>query len=401
MSVNSKFYPIEDDWRQLSASQKDKIHSGIVIAGEQVTKFYDKDDIVKILLQCAEDLETKGYFFIPQFETKNFIQGFAYRPTSGSLIDKLYNRDFYKDHWATLFKDGFDPVLSSVCDILVDERSDITVSWDSRHRMVGYLSAKEGNQVPENQWCNVIKIKSTAPKEIRPEKIACLYFKNKNESPKPLSPEEKFVADYRADDAQAIRAYMALQFSGLRLDCDRLPELSQSHKDSRIITGILKFKDDFEKESVGKGLFLRKSVDSMREVWSYAQNNKFSVYFVLAYCYLLKLSDTFNGEFGYDNNIMIRALSWAYNKFAFTSKNYCAPRANGKAIESVAFHLGRIYNRYIEEEELDIPLLDLNCYIGLPKDFLTQIGIEIEEEVEEKEEEKITSLEKAFNLQDN
>ena len=394
MVVTSKFYPIEDDWRQLSAAQKDKIHSGIVIAGEQVTKFYDANDISDILLQSAEELKNSGNFFIPQFETKNFVQGFAYRPTNGSLIDKLYNRDFYKDHWASLFKDGFDPVLSSVCDILIDERSNISVCWDSRHRLVGYLSAKEGNQVPENQWCNVIKIKSSAPKEIRPEKIACLYFKNKNETPKALSPEEKFVAEYRADDAQTIRAYMALQFSGLRLDCDKLPELSQSHKDSRIITGISKFKEDFDKESVGKGLFLNKAVDSMRKVWSYAQNNKFSVYFVLAYCYLLKLDDTFNGDFGYDNDIMIQSLSWAYIQNGFTPKNYCSPRANGKAIESVAFHLGRIYNTYIEKNEIDATLLDLNSYIGLPKDFLVQIGVDIEEE----DEETLTALEEAFNL---
>jgi hypothetical protein len=393
MTITSKFYPIEDDWRQLSASQKDNIHSGIVIAEEQVIKFYNTDEIADILLQCAEDLKKNGNFFIPQFETKNFVQGFAYRPTNGSLIDKLYNRDFYKDHWAALFKNGFDPVLSSVCDILIDERNNITVSWDSRHRMVGYLSAKEGNQVPENQWCNVIKIKDSAPKEIRPEKVACVYFKNKNETPKALSPEEKFVAEYRAEDAQTIRAYMALQFAGLRLDCDKLPELSQSHKDSRIITGIAKFKEDFEKESVGKGLFLSKAVDSMRKVWSYAQNNKFSVYFILAYCYLLKLSDTFNGDFGYDNKIMIQSLCWAYNQNAFTPKNYCSPRASGKAIESVAFHLGRIYNTYIEKNEIDATLLDLNSYIGLPKDFLVQIGIDVEEE-----EEHMTSLEEAFNL---
>lgn len=391
---SSKFYPIEDDWKQLSTAQKNKIDNGILIAGEKVTKFYDEQDLVDILIECAETLRNGQDFFIPQFESENFIQGLIYRPTRGLLIDKLYNREFYKDHWAKIFKSGFDPVLSTVGDLLIDERTGQTVCWDARHRAVGYLSAREGNQVPDKQWFNVIKIKKTAPKTnaFRPEKIACSYFRGKNETPKALSPEEKFVGAYRSDDPDAMRTYTALDMVGLRIDNDSLSELAKGHKDSRIITGIAKFHQMWDSQVLGGGQFLYRAVDSIKKAWKYQDVDKVSCYFVLAYSYLLRLDRDWNGEFGYDNDVMIEALKWSFEKYVWKPGHYCTPRANGKAIESVAFHMCRAYNKYVEECNIPTKPLDWNVYIGLPNDFLALLNIEPEID----EEEDMTSIEEAL-----
>ena len=64
--------------------------------------------------------EGDQYWFIPVYETKNFFQGLIYRPAKGSQIDKVYNREFYVNHFEKLFKDGFDPVLAGVGDLLID-----------------------------------------------------------------------------------------------------------------------------------------------------------------------------------------------------------------------------------------------------------------------------------------
>lgn len=394
---SSKFYPIEDDWKQLSVTQKNKIDNGIVIAGEKVTKFYDEKDLPDILIDCAEALRSGQDFFIPQFESENFVQGLTYRPTRGLLIDKLYNRDFYKDHWAKLFKNGFDPALSTVGDLLIDERTDQSVCWDSRHRAVGHLSAREGNQVPDKQWFNTIKIKKNAPKtsSFRPEKIACSYFRGKNETPKTLTAEEKFVAAYRSDDKEAVSTYTALNMAGLRIDGDSLPELSKECKDSRIVTGIAKFQSTWDCKTIGGGQFLSLSVGSIKKVWNYKDVDKVSCYFILGYSYLLKLDLDWGDEFGYDNDIMIKALKWAFEKNVWKPNHYCTPRAAGKAIESVAFHMCRTYNKYVEENDIPTKLLDWNTHIGLPKDFLAILGIEPKTE----EKEDFSSLDQEFCVQ--
>ncbi|MFZ9815549.1 MAG: hypothetical protein ACO3EO_09735 [Candidatus Kapaibacteriota bacterium] len=393
---SSKFYPIEDDWKQLSTAQKNKIDNGIVIAGERVIKFYDEKDLPEILIQAAKNISEGKDFFIPQFETENFIQGLTYRPTSGLLIDKLYNREFYKDHWAKIFKSGFDPVLANVGDILVDERTGETVNWDARHRAVGYLSAREGNQVPGRQWYNTLKIKETAPKTsaFRPEKIACSYFRGKNESPKALTPEEKFVAAYRAEDPLVIRTYTVMDMAGLRIENDALPELAKAHPDSRIVTGISKFHQMWDSSVLGGGQFVARAVESIKKTWKYKDVDKVSCYFILAYCYLLRLDRDWNGEFGYDNNIMIDSLKWSFDKYMWKPGHYCSPRANGKAIESVAFHMCRAYNKYVEECNVPTKLLDWDTYIGLPTDFLALLNIEPEID----EEEDFSPIEEALSV---
>ena len=40
-SKNTKFYPIEDDWKRLSDKHRNKIPAGVRIYGEQVDKVYD------------------------------------------------------------------------------------------------------------------------------------------------------------------------------------------------------------------------------------------------------------------------------------------------------------------------------------------------------------------------
>ena len=187
----SKFYPIENDWRLLPTKTRCKISAGIKICGEPVIKFYDAKETILYFFEKYEtvenalkDLEEKGYWFIPVYETKNFLQGLIYRPAKGSQIDKVYNREFYINHFEKLFKDGFDPVLAGLGDLLIDLRTDLIVNWDSRHRTVGLICASENGDVPPQQWNQGIVIKKTAPISIRPEQVACDYFKTKNQSPK-------------------------------------------------------------------------------------------------------------------------------------------------------------------------------------------------------------------------
>ena len=61
------------------------------------------------------------------------------------------------------------------------------------------------------------------------------------------------------------------------------------------------FQTHWEKQDLGKGRFLPKVVDSIREIWSYAQCQSFSVYFIFGYAYLLRLDDVCGDQFGFDN----------------------------------------------------------------------------------------------------
>ena len=215
----SKFYPIEDDWRSLPEKTRGKISAGIKLCGEPVIKFYNEEETIKYIVEHAlKDLREKGYWFIPVYETKNFLQGLIYRPAKGSKIDKVYNREFYINHFEKLFKNGFDPVLAGLGDLLIDLRTDLIVNWDSRHRTVGLICASENGDVPPQQLNQGIVIKKTAPISIRPEKVACDYFKTKNQSPKKLSGEESFVADVRSEDAVACVCLAYMEMAGIRLD---------------------------------------------------------------------------------------------------------------------------------------------------------------------------------------
>ena len=260
---DSKFYPIEDDWNQLSDKYREKIPSGVRIYGEKVDKVYNVIDWINegIFDNIVEKLEKDGYWLIPLYESRNFIQGLLLRSPEGAVIDKLYNRDFYPKHFEKLFGSdtgsdvkGFDPVLATVGDLLLDLRSDITVNWDASHRGVGFISASKGFQLSENQFNNVIVIKKEAPKSIRPEKVANVYFKIKNNSAKDLSPEEKFVAEVRADDPKAVACFMALLAARIRIQTDKLEELDEGNPIT--MTGISLFRSEYQGVGLGRGRHL-------------------------------------------------------------------------------------------------------------------------------------------------
>ena len=44
---DSKFYPIEDDWNQLSDKYREKIPSGVRIYGEKVDRVYNVTDWIE------------------------------------------------------------------------------------------------------------------------------------------------------------------------------------------------------------------------------------------------------------------------------------------------------------------------------------------------------------------
>ena len=122
----SKFYPIEDDWKKLSDKYKNKIPAGVRIYGEKVDKVYTIIDWIPLFSNIEEDLREKGYFFLPQYESRNFMQGLLLRPPTGTVIDQVYNREFYPKHFEKLFCEatgseviGFDPVLATVGDLLL------------------------------------------------------------------------------------------------------------------------------------------------------------------------------------------------------------------------------------------------------------------------------------------
>ena len=52
-------YPIENDWKSLSANLRNKIDAGVVIAGERVTKFYTVEDMPEILRSLAASTDNK------------------------------------------------------------------------------------------------------------------------------------------------------------------------------------------------------------------------------------------------------------------------------------------------------------------------------------------------------
>lgn len=400
----SKFYPIDDDWRSLNPKTRYKLSAGVKICGEPVIKFYDAKASILYLFEkyktvenALKDLEEKGYWFIPVYETKNFFQGLIYRPAKGSQIDKVYNREFYINHFEKLFKDGFDPVLAGVGDLLIDLRKDLIVNWDSRHRTVGLICASENGDVPPQQWNQGIVIKETAPISIRPEKVACDYFKTKNQSPKKLSGEESFVADVRAEDYAAGVCLTYMRMAGIRLDIhkDKLPELEEDAKIT--MKSVSQFASEYNLSYLGRGNHIPKAVDSLKEVWP-SVSEKFSVYSILGYTYMLEIHKKYKPDFGYDNDVMIEALKWKQDKDGANHAFYITPRENNNNYKSVAFRMGLIYNEYVESLPLSKrpDVLDLDKYIPMGDLYLMQIG-EIKKK-EKKDKEKTDKLNEEFNI---
>ena len=382
-------YPIENDWKSLSSNLRNKIDAGVLIAGERITKFYTLEDMADILIDVAEQIKNGAKeIFIPQFETENFIQGFMYCTSRGQKIDAFYNRTFYPKHFAKLFENGYDPVLASIGDLVYDARSGIRVNFDARHRTVGNIAALEGGQVPENQWFNTLMIKSTACKTIDAQKIACSYFRSKAETPKPLSPEERFAAAVRSEDPNAIRVYNGLEQAGLHIGSTYLKELTKEHDDPRKVNGIWQLAKDYctvKATSMNKNLV--KAVEALRSSWNKKEGSEFSVYLIMGMCYLLQCN-RIHPDFEFDLSHMVRALKWKNEQIGFVPNNYISPRANGKAAESVAFHLLRVYNEYVQHlwsEDVLVPEISISDYVKLPDNFLAQVGATIPEEVEEED----------------
>ena len=385
----STLYPIENDWKSLSSNLRNKIDAGVLIAGERITKFYTLEDMADILIDVAEQIKNGAKeIFIPQFETENFIQGFMYRTSRGQKIDAFYNRTFYPKHFAKLFENGYDPLLASIGDVVYDARNGVCVNFDARHRTVGNIAALEGGQVPENQWFNTLMIKSTACKTIDAQKIACSYFRAKAETPKPLSPEEKFAAAVRSEDPNAIRVYNGLEQAGLHIGSTYLKELTKEHDDPRKVNGIWQLAKDYctvKATSMNKNLV--KAVEALRSSWNQKEGSEFSVYLIMGMCYLLQCN-RMHPDFEFDLSRMVQALKWKNEQIGFVPNNYISPRANGKAAESVAFHLLRVYNEYVQylwSEDVLVPEISISDYVKLPDNFLAQVGAPIPEEVEEED----------------
>ena len=191
-------------------------------------------------------------------------------------------------------------------------------------------------------------MQSQGQKPIFADQVACYLFEQKNDTPKPLSPVERFVAEYRTKQENALRSYTTFKMARLKLGTDVLPDLENA-QDARTLTGVSQFRNDYLHDNVGNGMHVAEATRSLRSVWSGAQAPNFSVFLVLGYCHLLQMDNTYNGAWGYDNQIMIDAMKWAYQNKKLEASNYCSPRANGKPYETIAFHFIRLaYNPYCE-----------------------------------------------------
>ena len=400
LSRASQMYKVQEDFNKLKEVNKNKLTGGVKLYKEIVTGFTSTDDQAEIFATFKEQIAKQGFFFLPLFESKNFYQGLMFRPrvdsddTSTTWIDQAWNRIFYPKHCVNLFSKGYDPTLAGVADILYDMRSGLCCNWDSRHRKVGEMSADK-DQLPEYGWNNALVIKQEAPtngpKAIFADEVACYLFEVKNDTPKPLTPVERFVAEFRTNDPGAIATYAALKYAKIKLGTSVLPDLEKGD-DARTLTGLAQFRNDYLHVNLGNGDNLIEASGSLKRAWSGAQLPEFSVYLILGYCHLLQLHNRFNGEWGFDNSIMIKALKWAYESKGLTAKDYCTPRASGKPYETVAFHFLRLaYNDYVVSpqyiKENKCTGLQLHYrHFGFEKSFLATIGVDpklLESPVEE------------------
>jgi hypothetical protein len=226
-------------------------------------------------------------------------------------------------------------------------------------------------------------------------------FEQKNDTPKPLTPVERFVAEYRTNDAEAIKAYGAFKYAGLKLGTSVLPEL-ENLPDARTLTGIAQFRNDYQHDLQGHGNHLPDASRSLKKVWTGAQVPSFSVFLILGYCHLLEMGYKFNGAWGYDNDIMVKALDWAYRTKTLEPTDYCTPRAQGKPYETIAFHLLRLaYNPYCEAHGLEDRILSYR-HFGFKDAFLTTIGInpsDLKDDDSEGEED-IPNLRESFGIEE-
>ena len=407
ISRDSDLYEVKKDFDKLPEAHKNKLSGGVKLYNEPVIKFTSDLEQLKIFSTFEEQVEETGYAFLPVFESENFIQGYMFRPDDDTRIDAAWNRIFYSKHCVSLFSKGYDPTLAGFPDILHDCRSGLTINWDSRHRTVGRMSASP-DQLPKFGLNNAIVIKSTAPtkgeKPIFADVVACWLFEQKNDTPKPLSPVERFVAEYRTNVPSAIEAYQAFLYAGLRLGTDVLPEL-ESGNDARIITGISQFRDDYKHDNLGNGRHLVNACSSLKKIWTGSQEPKLSVYLVLGYSHLLQMGYKYNGAWGFDNQISIDALKWAFTEKKLTPSNYITPRANGKPYETIAFHFIRLaYNPYCEEVLKDEDKILSYEHFGFERSFLETLGLsemDMKDEEEVIEESEMENLDEFFDTQPN
>ena len=398
ISKDSKLYDVKKDFGKLPENHKNKLAGGVKLYNEPVIKFTSDSEQLKIFSEFEKQVEKQGFAFLPVFESENFIQGYMFRPDHDTRIDAAWNRVFYPNHCVGLFSKGYDPTLAGVPDILHDCRSGLTINWDSRHRTVGRMSASS-DQLPKLGLNNALIIKSTAPtkgeKPIFADVVACWLFEKKNDTPKALSAVERFVAEYRTNVPSAIDAYSAFYYAGLRLGTEVLPEL-ESGNDARIITGISQFRDDYKHDNLGNGRHLVNACNSLKKVWTGSQEPKLSVYLILGYCHLLQMNYKYNGAWGFDNQISIDALKWAFTEKKLSPTNYITPRANGKPYETIAFHFVRLaYNPYCKDVLKDEDKILSYEHFGFEKSFLETVGVsemdmkDVEEVIEESEMEQL------------
>ena len=404
ISPTSQMYDVREDYNKLKEKDKNNLNGGVKLYKEPIISFKTDEEQLEVLETFKKQVKEQGFAFLPIFESENFIQGLMFRPSDDTQIDKAWNRIFYAKHCVNLFKEGYDPTLAGFPDILYDTRSGLFCNWDSRHRIVGTM-ATSGDQLPKFGWNNALVIKSTAPtkgqKPIFADQVACYLFEQKNDTPKPLSPVERFVAEYRTKQENALRSYTTFKMARLKLGTDVLPDLENA-QDARTLTGVSQFRNDYLHDNVGNGMHVAEATRSLRSVWSGAQAPNFSVFLVLGYCHLLQMDNTYNGAWGYDNQIMIDAMKWAYQNKKLEASNYCSPRANGKPYESIAFHFIRLaYNPYCELVLKDETKKLSFKHFGFDDAYLSTIGESKKSLKDTDDEEDVNSsnsLSKEFNV---
>tara|TARA_Y100000022_G_C13227065_1_gene365452 strand:+ start:95 stop:1396 length:1302 start_codon:yes stop_codon:yes gene_type:complete len=401
ISSKTKLYEVKEDYKKLPEKHQNKITGGIKLYNEPVISFTTVEDYPELFATFVEQIEKNGFFFLPLFESENFYQGLMYRPTEDTHIDAMWNRMFYANHCVSLFKAGYDPTLAGVADILYDMRTSLCINWDSRHRIVGQLAASAGEQMPSFGWNNALVIKPSAPTKgsnpVFANIVGCWLFERKNDSPKSLTPVERFVAEYRTESKSAVEVYSVLMQSRLKLGTDVLSDLEKL-PDARSLSGLSQFRNDWNHENLGKGVWMSDASSSLKRAYTGAQVPEFSVFLILGYCHLLQLNNKYNGAWGYDNDVMIEALKWAY-QMGIKPSNLITPRANGKPYETIAFHLLRLaYNPYCKEMGMDEKVLSYE-HFGFDDAFLATIGVSKEEMKGEEVEEGSDTLDETFGIE--
>ena len=114
------------------------------------------------------------------------------------------------------------------------------------------------------------------------------------------------------------------------------------------------------------------------------------------------MDNTYNGAWGYDNELMIKALKWAYQTKKLEPSDYCSPKASGKPYETIAFHFLRLaYNPYCVEHGMEQNQLSFK-HFGFKDAFLATIGIDPKLMKDDEEEVDVNdmSLSEEFGIED-